>query len=178
MTSERPDVRHTKLPLLPEAEDDEASIVRSDITHDMLTFIIDEEAYAFPLEHVREILKVKAITPVPRAPFGVLGILSVRGKVTTVVDMRRLLRMPEPELTRHGRILLVHHGEEVIGVLVDRVVQVYRLLPDEIEHSPMVSGDLSDYVTGIGRPRGERDDTIDLIVLLDPTNLLRRGSHA
>ena len=144
---------------------------------ELLTFYIADEAYAFPLSHVREILKLKPITPVPRAPFGVLGIITVRGKVTTVVDLRRLLRMPEREETRHARVLLLDQGQEVVGVLVDEVLQVYRLGAEEIEPASMVSGDLSDYVTGIGRPgeRGRhRDGYVDLVILLDPTAVFRK----
>lgn len=158
---------------------DESSLIET-VTHELLTFCIADEAYAFPLVHVREILKVKPITPVPRAPFGVLGILSVRGKVTTVIDLRRRLRMPERQETRHSRILLIELDEEVIGVLVDEVLQVYRLHSDEVELSSMVSGEISEYVTGIGRPKARgrsREGYVDLVILLDPAALLRK-QHA
>ena len=163
------------------ADEEDSLAPDSETTYELLTFIIADEAYAFPLVHVREILKLKPITPVPRAPFGVLGILSVRGKVTTIIDLRRLLRMPERAETRRSRILLVHLDEEVIGVLVDEVLQVYRLQGDEVELSTMVSGDISEYVTGIGRPkvRGRnREGYVDLVILLDPTSLLRRHHGA
>ncbi|MEM7605511.1 MAG: chemotaxis protein CheW [Myxococcota bacterium] len=161
---------------------DEASSTGSfaaEQTHDVLAFIIADEAYSFPLESIREILKHKPITPVPRAPQGVLGILSVRGTVTTIVDLRAMLRVHAQPATRHSRVLLVDQGDEIIGVLVDRVLQVVRLAPDEVEGTAMVSGDLSDYVAGIGRPRSGRGrEAVDLLILLDPTAILRRSHGA
>ncbi len=151
---------------------------------ELLAFVVAGEAYAFPLEHIREILRYRRATPVPRAQEQVLGILSVRGQVTTVVDMRRALRMEETPPTRQTRILLIDEGEEVVGVVVDRVLQVFRLHTDEIEVASTVSGDLSEYVIGIGRPRERgrsREGHVDLLILLDPTSLLAsttRGGRA
>tara|TARA_B100001750_G_scaffold229282_1_gene224513 strand:- start:1996 stop:2559 length:564 start_codon:yes stop_codon:yes gene_type:complete len=151
---------------------------------ELLAFVIAHETYALPLRSIREILKVPPITGVPRAGHDVLGIISVRGRITTVRDLRRLLRMPEAPVDKHTRVLLVDAGQEVVGLLVDRVLQVYRLEEDEVELAAVVGGDVSEHVMGVGRPRrvrrgsdevevrGEEDD--DILVLLDPGPLLRR----
>lgn len=123
---------------------------------EFLAFRVADEAYALPLASVREILKLGPITEVPRAPKDVLGIVSVRGRVTTVLDLRTRLRMPTAEPTKHARVLLVDAGEEVLGLLVDEVLQVYRLRAEEIEIAGAAQGDLSDYVLGIGRPGAQR----------------------
>ncbi|MBX3274082.1 MAG: purine-binding chemotaxis protein CheW [Sandaracinaceae bacterium] len=145
-------------------------------TREFLAFALAGERFALPLASVREILKLSPITEVPRAPRDVLGILSVRGRITTVIDLRRRLRLPHGEVTRGARVLLVDAGVEVLGLLVDEVFQVYRLSPDEIELAAVVAGDLSDYVYGIGRPgaveRGAAAD--EIMILLDPVPLLRR----
>ena len=157
-------------------------------THEILAFIIADETYALPLSAVREILKVPPITGVPRAPRDVLGIISVRGRITTVRDLRRLLRMPEAEVDKHTRVLLVEDGDEVIGLLVDRVLQVFRLDEDEVELAAVVGGDVSEHVLGVGRPRAGRRASgtssltaadaarldMDILVLLSPGPLLRR----
>ncbi|MEM6958926.1 MAG: chemotaxis protein CheW [Myxococcota bacterium] len=99
--------------------------------------------------------------------------------MTTIVDLRAMLRVHAQPATRHSRVLLVDQGDEIIGVLVDRVLQVVRLAPDEVEGTAMVSGDLSDYVAGIGRPRSGRGrEAVDLLILLDPTAILRRSHGA
>jgi len=120
---------------------------------EFLAFVVANEFYALPLQSVREILKSPPITEVPRAPTDVLGIISVRGRVTTVLDLRRRLHMPESPVTKHTRVLLVDGGHEVIGLFVDAVLQVYRLREEEIELATAVGGDMAEYVMGIGRPK-------------------------
>ena len=83
--------------------------------------------------------------------------------LVTVVDLRRVLRLAEAPASRNSRILLTRtEGAELMGLYVDEVFQVSRLLESEIEGANAVLGaDLSDHVAGFGRP----DD--ELIVLLD-----------
>lgn len=155
-----------------------------EMLREFLAFKLAEETYALPLSSVREILKPPPITDVPRAPADILGIVSVRGRVTTVVDLRRRLRLYENPVDKHSRVLLVDNGEEVLGLLVDSVLHVYRLRDDEIEIAAVVGGDTADYVIGIGRPRSARilgrrmeveiTGEQDILILLDPGPLLRR----
>ncbi|MBN1655110.1 MAG: chemotaxis protein CheW [Deltaproteobacteria bacterium] len=165
---------------------------------DFLAFALGEEHYALPLSSIREIMKLPYITEVPLAPANVIGIISVRGRVTTLIDMRRLLSMSELQPTSKSRVLLVSKGDEVIGLLVDRVLQVYRLTDNEIETASTMGGEQAAYVTGIGRPalarKGEVipengqqnarfreqlaqtvDDSIgvEILILLDPDTLLQ-----
>lgn len=141
---------------------------------EFLAFALNGEDFALPLGAVREILKLAPITEVPRARSHVLGILSVRGRITTVIDLRRRLRMPASAPTKASRILLVEGQGEVVGLLVDEVYQVYRLHEEEIELAAVVAGDLSEYVLGIGRPGGGEETDDEILILLDPDPLLRR----
>lgn len=148
---------------------------RREDVREFLAFGLRGERFALPLASIREILKLAPITEVPRAKPHVMGILSVRGRITTVMDLRLRLRMPQTEASKATRILLVDGGDEVIGLCVDEVHQVYRLHDDEMEMAAVVAGDLSEYVLGIGRPGGE-DGTgkDDILILLDPEPLLKR----
>lgn len=148
---------------------------------EFLGFVLGSESYALPLSKIREIMRVPQITEVPRGPRHVLGIISVRGQVTTLIDLRRQLSMLEQPLTPRTRVLLVEHGLETLGLLVDRVLQVYRLREDEVELASVLSGESSSYVMGLGRPgggRGTRDPdrtgSEELLVLLDPMVLLKQ----
>ncbi|MGE0784502.1 MAG: chemotaxis protein CheW [Sandaracinaceae bacterium] len=150
---------------------------RRDDVREFLAFALGGERFALPLASIREILKVSQLTEVPRSKPWVLGILSVRGRITTIIDLRRRLRMSATPWHKQNRILLVDAGDEVQGLLVDEVFQVYRLQEDEVELAAVVAGDLSEYVLGIGRPgtgAGQRADPEELLVLLDPEPLLRR----
>ncbi|HJL16204.1 MAG TPA: chemotaxis protein CheW [Sandaracinaceae bacterium LLY-WYZ-13_1] len=168
--------RDTVVPAAPSRSKEPA---RGHATRDFLAFGLAGERFALPLAAVREILKVAPITEVPRARPHVLGILSVRGRITTVMDLRRRLRMaPAGDDDKQRRILLVDGGQEVVGLLVDEVYQVYRLHEEEMELAAVVAGDLSEYVFGIGRP-GTLDEEVEverdeILILLDPEPLLKR----
>ncbi|MFW5876940.1 MAG: chemotaxis protein CheW [Myxococcota bacterium] len=153
---------------------------------EFLGFALSAESYALPLRTVHEILKPPSITEVPRAPADVPGIISVRGRIITVVDLARRLGLPESRRGRQNRILLVDAGGEVMGLIVDHVLQVFRLREEEIEYAQATASDMAEYVMGIGRPRGgrgvgrarditaplHRDD--DILILLDPAPLMKR----
>lgn len=145
----------------------------ADVTHEYLAFEVSGDRMALPLASVKEILKLAPITPVPRAGTEVLGILSVRGRITTVVCLRAKLGLPEPEPgSRSARILLVDRGVEILGLRVDAVTEVLRLRASEIEAADVIGAGLAEHVTGLGRPGGGVSGA-DVVVLLDPVALLR-----
>ena len=153
---------------------------------EFLAFLLGPEAYALPLSCVREIMRVPTITDVPRAPHDVLGIVSVRGQVTTLIDLRRKLKVAEAPISTRTRVLLVDQGDEILGLLCDRVLQVHRLSEDEVEMASVLGSEASSYVMGIGRPGqrktgGGREGKAvaaasvgDILILLDPIGLLKR----
>lgn len=139
-----------------------------------LAFRVSNSQYALPVAIVREIARGANLTPVPRAPSGVLGITSFRGRVITVIDMgSRLVAghayVPEEETERplRPRILIVDIGPETLGYLVDEVMQVHRLSPRDIERTTTVGADVGLHVTGIARPEG-----FGVVLLLDPKALV------
>jgi purine-binding chemotaxis protein CheW len=153
-----------------------SGLARSDtsVVREVLGFVLASERYALPLSCVREILRVPAITYVPRVAEEVLGIISVRGQVTTLIDLRRRLALPCAPPDTKSRILLVEHAGEPIGLLCDRVIEVYRLTEAEVELSSVLGAQTSSYVVGIGRPAAE---PAGILILLDPVSLLKRVGH-
>lgn len=120
---------------------------------ELLAFDVGETVYAISIERVREILRMRPITPVPHVPAVVLGVISIRGEVVEVVDLRRRMRLEPREADRRTRIIVVH-GEDgrVTGCMVDRVREVLRVPADSIR--PAAEADL-DSVSGLCR-RGDR----------------------
>ena len=118
-----------------------------------------------PIGGIAEILKPLPITEVPRAPRAVIGVMSVRGRLVTVIDLRRRFGLPEAEAGTKSRVLLVASSEaDPIGLLVDEVVQVYRLADSEIEPASALGSEQSAHIAGIGRPTG----TILILLDLEP----------
>jgi purine-binding chemotaxis protein CheW len=133
-----------------------------------LAFRLGGETYALPLADVREILTLSPITYVPRAAREVLGIVSVRGQLVTVIDARVRLGLEAAPATKRTRILLCPSATiEMMGLYVDEVLQVYRLAEVEVEPvANVLGGNIAEHVTGIGR----RDGT--MLVLLSLPHLL------
>ncbi len=118
-----------------------------------LAFVLAGESYAVPISNVAEILRPPPITEVPRAPSIVRGVISVRGKLVTVADLRRRFRLPEAHFDAKTRILLAEAGTgEQVGLLVDEVQQVWRLAPEEIEPASVLGGEQAPHIAGVGRP--------------------------
>ncbi len=124
------------------------------------------EKYAVPIAHVGEILRLPPITEVPRAPRDVLGVISVRGRLVTVVDLRRRLGVQEAPFDGKTRILLSDVGlAESIGLIVDEVHQVWRFAADEIEAASVLGGEPPAHIAGLGRPAGGNGEVFVILNL-------------
>ena len=89
-----------------------------------LTFFLDSQAYALPLEAVLRVARAVEITPLPQSPPFLLGIVNVQGQVVPVINLRRALSLPQRDIQLEDRILLVDTGRREIGIVVDAVDQV------------------------------------------------------
>jgi purine-binding chemotaxis protein CheW len=99
----------------------------------LLCFVLDGSPYAVPVERVREILRVRPIIPVPRLPREVRGVISLRGEILEVVDLRLRLNLPAAELQRSSRIVVAQTADGAFaGLLVDGVTEVTAVLEDAL----------------------------------------------
>jgi purine-binding chemotaxis protein CheW len=130
----------------------------------LLLLRLDETPYALPVERVREIVRIRPITPVPRVPEDVRGVISLRGEIVQVIDLRRRLGRPPAEPGRSSRVVVVHGADgRVAGLLVDAVREVLSTT-EEALRSP--SGDSSS-VEGLCVRGDEFVSVIDLDRVLD-----------
>lgn len=128
-------------------------------------FNISEETFGIDIARVLEILRVQKIFTIPGLPEFLSGVMSVRGAVIPVMDLRRRFGMKPAG--RKERIILVRYDREKIGFLVDEIKEILVLHPDDIRPSPSIfKGFKTQYLSGIGK----KDDRIILILNID--NLL------
>ena len=109
--------------------------------HEMLVELLACELagspYAIPVDRIREIVRMRPMTPVPHTPDWLLGVISLRGAVVQVVDLRMRLGLPVSEIARQTRIIVLHGDDDQIsGVLVDRVRCVLRVGANTVRPSP------------------------------------------
>jgi purine-binding chemotaxis protein CheW len=93
---------------------------------ELCAFRVGDEEYAIDLRRIREILQPLPITPVPRAPEYVDGVMNLRGEVIPVVDVRKRLGLT-PRAGGRAKVLVVTVAGRVLGLVVDAVSEVVRL---------------------------------------------------
>ena len=114
--------------------------IEESLVRELLVFGLDDSTYAIPVERVREIVRMRAPTRVPRAPDRLLGVIALRGEVVEVIDLRRSLGFAGASPGPKSRIIVLHGDvDRVTGLLVDSVEAVLRI--SEESFWPAVSGD-------------------------------------
>ena len=135
---------------------------QADNSRQYLAFHLGDEEYALDIIRISEIIKVREFTDIPRAPEFVLGIISLRGVVVPVFDLRRRLDLGTSEMMATSRIVVCQLDDLTVGLLVDSINQVINLDDDDVEPPPGVLAGLDrEMVSGIGRYQGR------MIILLN-----------
>jgi purine-binding chemotaxis protein CheW len=134
---------------------------------ELLSFIIAGEQYAVSIDHLVEIVTPRDATRVPNADPTIVGIISLRGTIVTVIDVRRKLRHPPGTGGDEVRIIVAERGGETLGFEVDRVLRVLKVDSAAIEPHPVVhSSELSEAVRGVFRYANALTILLDLDKLL------------
>ncbi len=134
-------------------------------------FEVGRETYGVAITSLHEIVRVPEITAVPDAPDYMEGVINLRGKIVSVIDLRKRLGEKNVTSGRRNRILVVEHKGRLSGLIVDSATEVLKIPASDVEPSPttLQEGRLN-CVTGLGKYKGR------LIVLLDMTRLLDLGA--
>ncbi len=141
--------------------------IATDQRLEVLTFAIAGENYAIDIEHIVEIVPPRAATRVPNAAESIVGIMSLRGTIVTLIDVGRRLKHAAAEPTAETRIIVIEHEGETVGFEVDRVFRVVRITAGEVEPHPVVhASELDESIRGVFR-HGD-----SLTILLDFAKLL------
>lgn len=133
-------------------------------------FRVGRETFGVPIGLVHEIVRVPDITNVPDSPGYVEGVINLRGKIVSVVDLRK--RFGEKTITAHkkNRILVAEVEGKMVGLIVDAASEVIKIPETEVDLPPSVfeEGELN-YVTGVGKLHGR------LVILIDLSKILQKG---
>ncbi|MGB6335903.1 MAG: chemotaxis protein CheW [Thermoanaerobaculia bacterium] len=98
-----------------------------------LVFRLGESSFGLPVADIREVMRVGAITRVPQAPFAVTGVTDLRGRVIPIVDLGARFDLDPVEVDEQSRIVVLDAEGRLIGLLVDAVDRVARILPSQKE---------------------------------------------
>lgn len=133
-------------------------------------FRVGRETFGVPISLVHEIVRVPDITAVPEAPDYVEGVINLRGKIISVIDLRKRFGEQQISSDKKNRILVVEVASKMVGLIVDAASEVLKVPETEIDLPPNVfeEGELN-YVTGVGKLRGR------LIIMIDLNKILQKG---
>ena len=121
-----------------------------------LTFSLAGEEYGIGILKVKEIIGMMPITPVPKTPQHIKGVVNLRGKVIPVVDLRLKFNMEQAETTERTCIVVVeilsHENKIAMGVVVDSVSEVLNIKAADIEDTPNFGSRLDTaYILGMAK---------------------------
>ncbi|GAV22531.1 chemotaxis protein CheW [Carboxydothermus pertinax] len=134
----------------------------------IVIFTLNQQQYGVDIAQVFEIIRMTDITKIPNTPYFVEGVINLRGKIIPVIDLRKRLGMPEVERDKATRIIVVDVDGLTVGMIVDSVMEVFRLNDVEIESTPSMINDIdSSFIQGIAI-KDER-----MIILLDLNRVLK-----
>lgn len=138
-----------------------------------LTFFLANEEYGLEILKVQEIIGLMPITRVPRTPMFIRGVINLRGKVISVVDLRLKFGMPEKEATSETCIIVVQAAGMEMGIIVDKVSEVLAIATNEIEDAPSFGAEVNtDYILGIGKSQGKVKLLLDIDRVLSAQELV------
>jgi purine-binding chemotaxis protein CheW len=121
---------------------------------DGLLFLLTEEQYIIDANFVVEVIPLKELTPLPCAPAFILGIINVRGKVLSVVNLKTFLGLPEKGITNLNRVIVLKRSDIELGILVDEIVGKVAVFPDQLKTlMSTITGAKKEYLSGITATR-------------------------
>jgi purine-binding chemotaxis protein CheW len=133
----------------------------------LISFTVGSEEYGLELLRVKEVIRMRQITWLPKAPACVKGIINLRGDVIPIVDLRERFGLVAQEQTATTRVIVVQVEGRMVGMVVDSASQVVRILADQFEPPPTIVGvEAREFVKAVAK-LGDR-----LIITVDVDRIL------
>jgi purine-binding chemotaxis protein CheW len=134
-----------------------------------LTFLLGDEKFAIPVDHVQEVVEFGQVTKVPNAPAYMLGIINLRGRVLPLLDTKIKLGLPATKRTQKSRIMVLEiqtDGDKnlQIGATVDLAREVVEISTNQIQETPgMENSKTNAPITGIVNNQGDITMIMDIV---------------
>jgi purine-binding chemotaxis protein CheW len=148
----------------------------------VIAFLINEELIGIDIKNVIKITKKLDITPVPKTPSHILGVMNLRGNIVPVVNLKQILNLPERDMdddennkNKHEFILIIDSTLGNVGLLIDKVIGAVAIKEEEIQPTPISSLDIdSKFTTGVVIVKDENHKKRNLLILLNINKLFEK----
>lgn len=158
-----------------------------------ITFKLNNDIYGIEMSRVKEIIGIKEIKTVPDAPYYMKGVINLRNNILPVVDLRLRFSMPESENPLETCIIItevrVNHSERInlpvrnadlpqqIGIIVDRVSEVFDIKSGDIEENPSFERGIDkDSIIGLGKVEEKIIMLLDIEKVLSSVEMVEQSS--
>jgi purine-binding chemotaxis protein CheW len=134
--------RAARLAFVPEKK-------RRGIVLEVVEFLLGQERYALGTAHIRQVQRLKDLTPLPgTAPF-VAGVVNRQGEILSVIDLKKLFGLPDRQEAPGGLLIFVAAGKREMGLLADELVGLREIYPESLQTSLMLaSAGLGQFILG------------------------------
>jgi purine-binding chemotaxis protein CheW len=137
---------------------------RNGDTIEVVEFMLASERYGIESIYVREVSPLRGFTPVPCTPRFVLGLVNVRGRIISVIDLKKFFELPEKGISDLNKVIILQDHQMEFGILADSILAVRTIDVKEIQPSlPTLKGMREEFLKGITEER---------LVVLDAEKLL------
>ena len=131
---------------------------------EMVEFLLAREHYALESAYVREVYPLKDFTPLPGVPVFVLGLLNVRGRIISIIDLKKFFDMPDRGISDLNKVIIVHDQKMEFGILADAIIGVRTVSASDLTRPlPTLSGIREEFLRGV---------TGDRLIVLDGARIL------
>jgi purine-binding chemotaxis protein CheW len=152
--------------LAQEPEEKETREERKEIVE----FLLAYETYGIESSYVREVYPLRELTPVPCTPPFVLGIINVRGRILSVIDIKKFFDLPEKGLTDLNKVIILQSKDMEFGILVDAILGRRSVSLREMQPSlPTLTDTRAAYLLGV---TGERLVILDAVKILSDKKII------
>lgn len=150
-------------------------------TLQFLTFVLDSEEYAIDILQVQEIKSWSPVTRVPKSPAYLLGVINLRGSIVPIINLRQRFGLADSQFTSKTAVVIVrteHEGQEkIMGLVVDRVSEVYHFTSSQIQSSSSMAGSVnSEFIAGLAKAEKQLVILLNLDRIVD-SNLLESAQE-
>ncbi len=135
-----------------------------------LLFKLSDEVYVVDTSYVNEVVFIKEVTPLPATPAFLLGIINVRGKIISVIDLRKFFSLSDRGITNLNRVIVIEGNDMEFGILVDEILGNSSVSIDNLQKDITGITEVADnYIKGVCK---NNEIVIDILKIINDNKII------
>lgn len=140
----------------------------------LIVFVLGDEEFGLKIDEVREIIRMRTITPIPDSPSFIRGIINVRGEIVIAIDLKSRFSLHSKTGMESRHIVISRQEKAPFGLIVDEVAEVLRIPKAQIRKTPgLVTRIHEEYISGVLTIENRMIIVLDLAKVLSEDELVK-----